>query len=38
MNGKLSEKAEEILEKLWIEVEEEGNFLHGHGKDPAHAG
>ena len=27
MNGKLSEKAEEILERLWLEVEEEGNMF-----------
>ncbi len=27
MNGKLSERAEEILEKLWIELEEEGNLF-----------
>jgi len=27
MNEKLSEKAEEILEKLWMEVEEEGNVF-----------
>jgi len=34
MNGKLSEKAEEVLEKLWIEVEEEGNFFMDMEKIP----
>ncbi|NMC75257.1 MAG: metal-dependent transcriptional regulator [Geobacteraceae bacterium] len=34
MNGKLSEKAEEILEKLWMETEEEGNLFTDMEKIP----
>ncbi|MEA5112430.1 MAG: metal-dependent transcriptional regulator [Geobacteraceae bacterium] len=34
MSDKLSEKAEEILEKLWMEVEEEGNLFTDMEKIP----
>ncbi len=36
MSDKLSEKAEEILERLWLEVEEEGNLFTDMEKIPLH--